>query len=55
MVDPLYQFQSLMTICGHYRALTLVVKKQPQHFEHRGIVIDDEDRAAGGALSGISA
>jgi len=35
-----------MTICGHDRALTLVVKKQPQHIEHHGIVIDDEDRSA---------
>jgi hypothetical protein len=45
-IRPFGKFQRLMTICGNDRALTLVVKKQPQHIEHHGIVIDDEDRAA---------
>ena len=42
------QLQRLVPICGDDSAMTLVVKKQLQHFEHSRIVFDDQDRAAGG-------
>jgi hypothetical protein len=44
---PGRQLQRLVPICGDDRAVTLVVKKQLQHFEHSWIVFDDQDRAVG--------
>ncbi len=41
------QLQRLVPICGDHSAMTLVVKKQLEHFEHCRIVFDDQDRAAG--------
>ena len=41
-----YQLQRLVPICGDESAMTLVVEKQLQHFEHCRIVFDDQDRAA---------
>ena len=42
------QLQRRVPICGDQSAVTLVVEKQLQHFEHCRIVFDDQDRAAGG-------
>ena len=36
----------LVTISGDQSAVTFVVEKQLEHFEHRRIVFDDEDGAA---------
>ena len=40
------QLQRLVPIGGDHSAMTLVVKKQLEHFAHSRIVFDDQDRAA---------
>jgi hypothetical protein len=44
--QPGRQFQRLVPICSDEGPMTLGVEKHLQHFEHFGIVFDNQDRTA---------